>query len=132
MKKTIKAVILALVIAVMPLSAYASTMSTTFFNNTKLGYRRVGTGFISGHSCSAELTVTALPGTLTQPDEAYSSRIDLYVYGFTDSTFLIEHAIDTGHLTCTVTCESIIPYIHHTSTKFTFEESEIGTYELYN
>ena len=129
MKKAMKAIILALIIAVMPLSAYASTMSTTFFNNTKLGYRRVGTGSLSGQSFSAELTVTVLPGTPAQLDEAYSSEIGVLLHN-TSGVLFASHWY-SGNLRC-FGAATADRSIGHTYTTFEFEGDDLGGYTLYN
>ena len=126
MKKAIKAVVLALIIAVMPLSVYAST---TFFSNNKLGYHRVGTGSLTGMSSSAELTVTALPGTQAQLDEAYSSEIGVLLHN-TSGVLFASHWY-SGNLRC-FGAATADRSIGHTYTTFEFEGDDLGGYTLYN
>ena len=125
MKKAIKAVVLALIIAVMPLSAYAST---TFFNNNKLGYHRVGTGSLTDTSFSAELTVTPLPGTSVQPDENYSSEIWVYLYN--NSSSMLSAHWSSGHLNC-LSAGSVSSATAFSTNVFKFENTSLGRYYLY-
>ena len=132
MKRRLEVIILILIIAVIPLGANASTMSTTFFNNTKLGYRRVGTGSLSGQSYSAQLTVTALPGTVVQPEENYSSDIWvlLYHYPTSESSFEAHHVY--GNMTCLVSGTTNGYPVYSSFSTFSFEGSDLGGYALYN